>query len=1020
MPYWGSASSESRLGLYSDAMAFQHGLIGPYRRVVVALSLVGLIVTACSGAGGSEPSSPTTGVDDERSVTAATAASSATTAPPSTVPVTSTVPPPPAPDLPGLPEFTDAPMRPDPEWITGQLNNGLHYYLRQNDSPVGRTSLRLAIRAGSVDEFGSSTGVAHFVEHMLFNGTERFPKNDLVSALRSFGIGFGADINAYTSFDETVYRLEVPTDPESIKLGIEVLAEWLDRGTFDQDQVEAERGVILDEWRVHTQDADGRLFGKAIDMLFEGTAYAGRRPIGDDTSISNVTRDELFEFYKAYYRPDNAAVIIVGDYVDMPVGTWLDEHFGGITNPAEPLRPGADTTPQTDTTPDVVRHLDPDSETGDIEVMFPFPTTDGKDRANLTAEIFDDLIFDIIADRLDRDSVVGDAAFYDVDYFQNWFVDRVRGYGVSVSAKPADTDSALVAVLDEFERAARFGFDPSEVDVAVQVARAWWDAYLSEAASKRDEDFASDAVANFLIGDPYPTVEIEYQVATAALDQVTAEALNQRFWARWANSAPHIIISGPESAGDVLPTTERALNLVAGLRARDLVAREPLADLPDALMEPPAPVEASTDVDISSYDSRYARRVWTYPNGITLIAAEHYDDAGALHILAGSPGGSSLVADADLPAAHFVADVVTKGGIGEFNRSEVDRILAGADITTGARLEPYYEYLWAEGAMADAEAAFQLLNRYLTEPRFDQVALDRVLQDEESIVADPTIEPGRAAEDALADLRYGDDIRHTKILTPDEFNTVDLDGIERVWRERFRPDDDWVIVVHGDVDMEVIGELGKRYLGSLPSAHPDPASPNVTAEPPEGVAAAIVKAGTGDTASISLTFTSPIDDVTGKLRATADVVSDLVSDRLVSVVREEFGATYSPTVEVTFGVDPTPVITTTIVVTAAPDRVTDVADAVIAQITELATAGPSPEELSRSLAVVGQRYGWKGVDEIVHDILADSIWPTMDLDDYVLTNRPFEAWGIGAEEVQRFVTDHVDLANYVRVDQVPR
>ena len=223
--------------------------------------------------------------------------------------------------LPGLIDLSDDPIPNDDAVRTGTLENGLVFYVRRNDNPGGKADLRLAIRAGSVDELGDETGVAHFVEHMLFNGTEQFPENELIDTLRGFGAAFGADVNAYTTFDETVYTLTVPNADESVETGLNVLEQWLSHATFDETQVVAERGVVLDEWRVRTQSTRGRLFEVAEEMYLTGSPYAGRSPIGTDSSIEGMPRDVLTGYYDAWYRPDNAAIVVVGDIdVDEIVG----------------------------------------------------------------------------------------------------------------------------------------------------------------------------------------------------------------------------------------------------------------------------------------------------------------------------------------------------------------------------------------------------------------------------------------------------------------------------------------------------------------------------------------------------------------------------------------------------------------------------------------------------------------------------------------------------------------------------
>ncbi len=233
------------------------------------------------------------------------------------------------PDPTGLPSISD----PDDEIVEGALDNGLRYIVRSNDNPGGRVSMRLAVDAGSVDQTDDQDGVAHFLEHMLFNGTEEFPENELVATLRSFGASFGADVNAYTTYDETVYELTMPTqDPAVVDTGLRILEQWLTAATLDPAQVEAERGVVLDEWRGSATSASGRTFDEIESLLLDGSPYEGRDPIGTDTAIGAMTRDPLAAFYDTWYRPDNASVVVVGDIDTGEIIERITAEFGPITD----------------------------------------------------------------------------------------------------------------------------------------------------------------------------------------------------------------------------------------------------------------------------------------------------------------------------------------------------------------------------------------------------------------------------------------------------------------------------------------------------------------------------------------------------------------------------------------------------------------------------------------------------------------------------------------------------------------
>ncbi|HUV19959.1 MAG TPA: pitrilysin family protein, partial [Ilumatobacteraceae bacterium] len=242
-----------------------------------------------------------------------------------------------APDTTGLPSMSE----PDPAIVIGELDNGLRYFIRDNDNPGRRVEMRLAVDAGSALEDDTQDGGAHFLEHMLFNGTEEFPENELIAVLRSFGAGFGADINAYTSYDETVYQLTMPTDdPTVVDTGLDVLEQWLSAATIDQAQVEAERGVVLDEWRGSAATSSGRIFNALEELFLSGSPYEDKDPIGSDEAIATTDAEPLRAFYDDWYRPDNAAVVVVGDIDTGTIEDGIVDRFGPIVaRGTSPVRP---------------------------------------------------------------------------------------------------------------------------------------------------------------------------------------------------------------------------------------------------------------------------------------------------------------------------------------------------------------------------------------------------------------------------------------------------------------------------------------------------------------------------------------------------------------------------------------------------------------------------------------------------------------------------------------------------------
>ena len=985
--------------------------IAEMRRSLGSVIAVAGLLVACSsgGGGGSSTTDPSTGQ----------AGAVATTRPSAQPSVDGTL----AGDragaeLPGLLDTSDASIANDAAVRTGVLDNGLRYYIRDNDNPGGKADLRLAIRAGSVDEFGPSTGLAHFVEHMLFNGTEKFPENELIDVLRSFGAAFGADINAYTGYDETVYLLTVPNADESVEAGLNVLEQWLSHATFDPDQVVAERGVVLDEWRVRTQSTSGRLFDLAERLYLAGTAYEGRSPIGTADSISSMTDSELRAYYDAWYRPDNAAIVVVGDIDASQIEADLERLFGPATSRASAERAVVDVEFPVDTEPDFGLLGDPDQRTVDVEVTLPLPAFVGVGTAAWRTQLLDLIVNDALVRRLDQDIAAGTAAFDRIGPGTNSLVEALDAPALYSSTDAARVVDTLQALLDEYERANRFGFTDDEIELAKSELRADYETFYAGRDSAQDDSYADDYVDHFLTGSPYPSIAEEYEISIALLDAIDAQAVDLRFRARWANSAPHVIISAPAAVASQMPTDLEVMTLIDGISDRELSPRDGQRELPDALMQPPLSVAPASIEPVLDGGSVYFDPVeLVYPNGVRVILNSNTIVEGQVFFQAGSPGGSSLVADEDVVDALYAAEIVTTGGVAAFNQAELDQILAGRDVEVGAWITPYRENFGGSSATVDVEVLLQLLNQYMTRPRFDPVALARLRSLVQPSIDDPGSSPQLAGFDALLDARYPGELRYASLPTPDEFATLDLDGVERVWTSRFGNTGDWVFVFSGDFDIDEVTDLAGSYLGTLPAGAQERWI-DVEDPPPTGVVSVDVRAGTGDTAALTVLYTSPVTGIDAPLRVNADVATEVIDARLTDVIRERNGDSYSPSARIYVTTDPDPVVQTYVSVTGAPDRVDAVADLVVAELADLAANGPSDQEFSNAFAQVEESYNFVNNGEFITELLDAAIDPAFDLDDYLLEYP--ELRNVTASTVRSFLADHVGVDDYIRVVVLPR
>ncbi len=870
-----------------------------------------------------------------------------------------------------VPTETDAPQPTDPPpgtTVAGQpvpidngvtietLDNGLTVYIRENDSPGGEAQLRLAINAGSVLEDPDQSAVAHFLEHMLFNGTAKYPANELIDALQGFGMEFGADINAYTSHDETVYELSVPTsDSDQLTAGIDILAEWLSAARLDPDQVTKERGVVLDEWRQSDASFNGRVFDTIEKLFFTGSAYEGRDPIGTDEAIEVMTPELLRRFYDRWYRPDNAAVVIVGDVDADQVMKEIKERFDPLIARGDaPARPVIGITPSTSPSAAVI--LDPDTVDGLVELTLPVAAGDMSTiEANRDQTVLA-MAFDMIGNRLSDDISRGTLPFTSAQVDSNSHVRPLDAPSVMINTTADSAKDALQSVVDEFERARRFGFGQGELDRVVASYRSASESAYESADSTQDVDFAGQYVANFLSGEPIPSADDQFRLITEVLDGVTLDNVAAAFTRRLKAGAPHVLIVGPEADSAKYPTEADALAALAAAGDRPLEARADEVFEATALMAAPEPVEETSSDQLAEEPGVFLEpRLLTFPNGARVILNPNTIAAEAVAFGATSPGGLSLVADADVGAAQLMPQVMQSSGLGDLDPVQLEAVLADSSVEFQPFLDQTSENLSGGVATADLETLFQLINLSFTAPRFEQAAFDNSIDSIRPYVEDTNSDPGLASSVALSTARYGDLARFRVVPTPTELDAVTLDAMQRVWGERFGPATDWVFVFSGDFGADTITDLARRYIGSLPGGGTPEEWVDLQPDAPATPVTAEVASGTGEQAGIQLLFTGTSD---GRIvdSVMAEVLSTVASSRLTDHVREELGATYSPSVYSSVATEPDVVVETYVDVSGASEGIDKLSEVVRQDLADLQANGPTEQDLSEAVAEIGRNY----------------------------------------------------------------
>jgi zinc protease len=947
---------------------------------------------------------------------ATTVATSSTTtgAPPSTVPptqvveqTTTTVVAPVAEPLP-----VDSAVR------TGSLDNGLRYYIRSNNRPGAQVSLRLAINAGSVDEDPDQSGVAHFLEHMMFNGTTKYPKNDLVAALKDLGVEFGADLNAYTSFDETVYQLAVPNKPSSVATGLDILDQWLTAATLRQDDVSGERGVVLDEWRSRGQSAQGRAAQRLQELLLGGSSYAGRQPIGDEAAINAMTSQLVKRFYDAWYRPDNAAVIVVGDIDVAAMESQLRKLFtsasGHGTANRKPVSWAAPTGPR------AAIFEDPDITDASVDLWIPNKSAGPDNSLTVLQDLQDGLAFRVIANRLSDDVRRGKASFTGAQMSDGGLARLLSAPGIHVDATHDTVDAAYSALVDEFARVAQFGFSASEVDRAVAELRSAVEDNHNSSSTTQDPQYAEQYVANFLSGRSMMNANDEYHLRTSILDSVTVADVTAAFNRSLASTRPMVMMStGAATTTSAHPSIDQITTDLGGLATRHVTPREDDKVTAKVLIAKPSYTDNGTVTRLTSSPSWYLKpTMLTFANGVRVVLNSDPIVKDTVTIRAVSPGGIAMPADADVAELWLLNEVVTESGFGDLDAVQVGKILESSSV----RLAPYpaaTQDLFAGSAgTKDLELAFQELNQYFAAARFTDAALKTALDRDRAEAQDPNADADRAIGTALDDARYGDNPRFRQSLTVAEFDSINIADMRRVWNERFGNAGDFVFILSGDFSLDDATDFARAYLGTLSTTTAHDQRVSVRPDPPAGVVSQEIHAGTGDKGSLTLQYSEPAKGNSSDEVVTCDLLEQVLSTRLTNHIREQLGASYSPFASCAVTREPKPEVVVIFHISGAPQDMPRLSTVLQADLADLRTNGPTAAEYRAGRAELDKNYGYVNNDDLIR-LIEDTVdGKPKAVSEFA--NRARTLAGISAGALKAFAQLALPASQYIQITQLPR
>ena len=832
-----------------------------------------------------------------------------------------------------------------PEIRKGTLANGLTYYIRRNVRPEKKVELRLVVKAGSILEDDDQQGLAHFTEHMAFNGSKHFKKNDLVSFLQSIGVKFGADLNAYTSFDETVYILPIPVDkPDNLEQGFLVLEDWAGGVSFDAEEIEKERGVVLEEERLG-KGAQERMSKQTLPKILAGSKYAIRLPIGKPEILKNFKPEVIKRFYADWYRPDLMGVFVVGDIDPTAAESLVKKHFEKLRNPAKP-RPRIYAEVTSRKTSEGLVVTDKEATNYILQIFYPTQksqpeVTVGDYRKGMIKNLFSAMF----GQRMQELTQKADPPFIFGGSNRGEFVHGYESYfGFAVIGK-AGVSEAVKAVVQENERARQFGFTAGELERAKKSLMRNMEKAYNERDKSESEDYADEYIRNFLNEEPIPGIEKEYTYYNTLLSSVTLDEINSYATKTIPPNSENklVIFQGPDKADFTFPTNEELLTQVTEaqkLPVTPYVEKAVAASLMSAVPE-------GGRILFDKKNEAMGISELTLANGVKVIL-KPTDFKNDQIVLSGfRSGGQSVYEIQDLYNAQYAATVVSQMGIGNFTPNDLRKVLAGKSVSVAPRIIALSEGINGQSGASDLEALFQMTHLYFTQPRKDEELFKSFVSRQQGLIKNMMSDPRTIFQDTIQQMLYNYNPRGPRFPRIQDFEKINLDRALAIYKERFGNARGWTFYIAGSFDLAKIKPLVASYLGTLPSVQPAPAGyKDLGLRPVKGVARKEIRKGKEPKSIIAITFSgeAPYSD-NNQLKLQALI--ELMNIKLIETLREELSGIYGGGMNGMLSRNPYESYSISTFLPCGPENVNKLIDATFAEIKKIKDKGPSTEDLNK-------------------------------------------------------------------------
>ena len=898
----------------------------------------------------------------------------------------------------------------------GQLDNGLTYYIRHNKLPENRAEFYIAQKVGSILEEPQQRGLAHFLEHMAFNGTKNFPGDDkglgVIPWCETVGIKFGTNLNAYTSIDETVYNISnAPIDRTGVLDScLLILHDWSNYILLKDDEIDKERGVIREEWRSRNSGML-RVYTDLLPTIYQGDKYADCMPIGSIDVINNFPYKDIRDYYHKWYRPDLQGIVIVGDIDVDTVEAKLKAVFADVQKPVNP----AERTyyPVTDNKEPIVA-IGTDKEVDDpsIEIYFKQDATPDSEKNNvgyLASQYMTSMISSMLNARLSELVQSANPPFTRASsYYSDFFVAKTKeAFALSASSKADGIETALKTLLQETERARRFGFTESEY----ARARANYLQSLESAYNEREKtkhgSYVREYVQNFLNGEPIPGIEAEYAMMNQLAPNIPLQAMNMVMQQLVPDSNQVVIIAGPAKEGLKYPTKEEVINLLKGMKDLDLQAYV------DKVSDEPLMKEAPKGGKIISEKEGdiYGSTKLVLSNGVTVYVKKTDFKADEIRMKGTSLGGKSIFPDKDALNFAVMDNVIAVGGLGNFSQVDLTKVLAGKKVSVNAGLGATTENVFGTCSPKDFETMMQLTYLTFTAPRKDAEAFESFKNRMKAQLESAQANPLSSINDSLQKAMYNNHPR-VVMMKPEMVDQIDYDRILEMYNDRFKDASDFTFYFVGNIDLETAKPLIAEYLGALPAINRKETFKDTKMSIRKGVYKnEYAKEQQTPTATIVFLYSgkAPYTLKNDILLSFATQVLDMV---YTEEVREKEGGTYGVNCYGDLQKYPKEQLLLQIVFQTDPAKKDKLAGIVVDELKKLAAEGPSDVHLQKVKEYMLKKYA---------DNQKENGYWMNNLNDYFYYGMDMtEGYtdivnSITAKDIQKFVSDLLKQGNEIEV-----